>query len=539
MPLTSSYNSIGNISNNPNADIVFSDYQTSVANTDEIDSGWIDMGTADKYQVSLNADTPGCILQIQSSSDPSGTGATVTSSTTVNSVFHLFNVIVRQRYVRIRWRNQTGSDVNNMAVQVKLTYGSSDKLSVFPLSTQPTDFSQAALVQAVTRGQQPDGDYVATPADGTAFTTTSNLGIGAIYESSWVDTDGWNTVRLVISSDQVSASQGIEIEFTDDVQAGTPTVRFTKNYEFPEQAVDDGFKEISFPSTLDGFRLRYTNGDVATTSFFIDASLRVNSDSNIYNKGGALVNSDFGTEVALGKISNYSIGTKFGQNPDVDPGVSEDMWNGGSDYTGHPVSFTPETVDIFSADANDTSAGTGARTIRIFGLETETSEDYTFEDITMNGTTAVTSTKSWWRVNRAFVLTAGSNGRNEGTITVRSTTTTANVFVQMPTYGQTTIGAYTVPFNSTMIVKRIRVQMARANGSAGSGTVSLLCRENSPDAGWRAPRVFAATTNSPTDFTSVGGLIFPAGSDIKFRIEDVSDTNTIVEGAFEYYLIKN
>jgi hypothetical protein len=229
------------------------------------------------------------------------------------------------------------------------------------------------------------------------------------------------------------------------------------------------------------------------------------------------------------------IGTKFGRNPDIDAGP-EDIWNNGGDYTGLPTSFTPETVDVFSSSTNDTSAGTGARTIRIVGLKTSTSTDYETEDITMNGTTAVTSVSSWWRVNRAYVLTAGSTGNNVGIITVRSTTTTANVFVFLPaTFNQTTIAAYTVPDGKNILIKRIRVAITRASGAAGSATISLRVRE--PGGVFRAVRVFEVQTGSGVSYTALGGDLYPAGSDIKFRVEQVSDTNTIAEGAFEYLLI--
>lgn len=159
-------------------------------------------------------------------------------------------------------------------------------------------------------------------------------------------------------------------------------------------------------------------------------------------------------------------GFKFGRNPDIDSGP-EDVWENGDDYTGQPDSFTPETVDVFSSSADDAAAGTGARTIRIYGLKSSTSTEYETEDITLNGVTAVTSTNTWWRVN------------NAGTITVRSTTTTANVFSVMAAgYNQSQIAAYTVPAGHSILLKRFRIGITRANGSAGSCTATLRARES-------------------------------------------------------------
>jgi hypothetical protein len=75
-----------------------------------------------------------------------------------------------------------------------------------------------------------------------------------------------------------------------------------------------------------------------------------------------------------------------------------------------------EILQVASSDADDTAAGTGARTIQITGLLAGYIEDT--ETITLNGTTNVPTTKSFLRVNDVEVLTAGSSGKNEGNITV-------------------------------------------------------------------------------------------------------------------------
>lgn len=238
-------------------------------------------------------------------------------------------------------------------------------------------------------------------------------------------------------------------------------------------------------------------------------------------------------DLALGRYPNLTVGTKFGRNGDVDTGTApEDLWEGGGPYTGHPLGFTPETVNVRSASANDTAAGTGARTVKIIGLKTSTSTAYESEDITLNGTTNVTSVNSWWRINRAFVMTGDDN---DGVITIEPSVTAANVFAQMPAgFSQTQIGAFTVPAEMRMLVKRIRVAIVRASGAAGSATISFRVRE--PGGVYRAVRIFEVQTGGPVNYTEFAGTVFPAGSDVKFRVDQVSDNNTICEGAFEYIL---
>lgn len=131
---------------------LFSDYQASLADGAEIDSGWIDMSTVDKYQFEGSASVAGMTQRLESSSGPAGTGATLVTSSEVLGPFTLFNVIARQRYMRFRWQNNTGSAVSNASLAIKASYGSSDKLSVLALNVPPADFSQSILTQSVIFG---------------------------------------------------------------------------------------------------------------------------------------------------------------------------------------------------------------------------------------------------------------------------------------------------------------------------------------------------------------------------------------------------
>jgi hypothetical protein len=239
-------------------------------------------------------------------------------------------------------------------------------------------------------------------------------------------------------------------------------------------------------------------------------------------------------DIAAGRFVNLKAGTKFGINPDIDTTSDpEDVWEGGGDYTGHPVSFTPETIDVFSDTGFDSSADEGARTITIFGLTDTGATEYTSETLTLNGVVPVTSTNTWWRVNRCFVATAGSQGANAGVITVRSTTTTANVFASMLVgYNQTNIGAYTVPHKKSLILKNIRVSITPSGAGSGAAIVTLRYRQRGGV--YRAIRSFNLGANAPVDQYLYAGECLNAGSDIKFRVEEVTANDTEVEGSFEW-----
>ena len=252
--------------------------------------------------------------------------------------------------------------------------------------------------------------------------------------------------------------------------------------------------------------------------------------------GGRMPGSEFFFDVARGLVHGMTAGAKFGRISDVDIGTPEDVWEGQGDYTGHPESFTPELVQINSASANDTAAGTGARTVRIYGLKTSSSTEYESEDITLNGTSWVNSTNTWWRINRCIVLTAGSTGGNEGGLTCRGVTTNSAIFFVMQIgMNQTQVAAFTVPASKTLYIRYLRVSMERASGAAGSALVTVRARE--PGGVYRAVRAFDITHSNGVDKYAMGWISFPAGTDIKFRVDSVSDNNTAVEATMEYILV--
>lgn len=371
--------------------------------------------------------------------------------------------------------------------------------------------------------------------DSIGNTTTTPLAGGATFTGQW---ERVNSPDVMVSC-RTDGADGATL-FFDFSPDGT-----NLDSTFPPA----GFKVGSFNefhTAVKGnrfFRVRLVNNASAQTFLrlftyygrFRQGNLPISSD--IGEDADAIVVRSVNSELdlALGRFGGLTPGTKFGRNPDVDTGIPEDIWHGGGTYTGHPVSFTPETVNVRSDNANDAAAGTGARTVRIFGLKTSASTEYESEDITLNGTSNVASVESWWRINRAYVLTAGSGGENAGIITVESSVTTANVFAQMPVgFNQTQIAAYTVPAEMRMLVKRVRVSIVRNNGSAGSATISFRIRE--PGGVYRAIRPFEVQTGGPVNYTEFAGEVFPAGSDVKFRVDQVSDNNTICEAAFEYVL---
>jgi len=103
---------------------------------------------------------------------------------------------------------------------------------------------------------------------------------------------------------------------------------------------------------------------------------------------------------------------RSGVNPAV--GASEeDLWGVGGRQV---FPAAPVVASVVSTSAADTSAGTGARTVRLYGLDA--SYNILTADVTLNGVTPVLTIVPFLRVTRLQTLTAGTTGSNEGTVTI-------------------------------------------------------------------------------------------------------------------------
>lgn len=123
--------------------------------------------------------------------------------------------------------------------------------------------------------------------------------------------------------------------------------------------------------------------------------LSANPGNALIAEGEALVGfTTIANKNDVDAVHGHSIGT----------GILPDIWDIG-----------PTTASIVSSDASDSSAGIGARTVDIIGLNE--SFQSIGERITLNGLTPVISTLTYLRINRLIVRASGSTQHNQGDIT--------------------------------------------------------------------------------------------------------------------------
>jgi hypothetical protein len=172
----------------------------------------------------------------------------------------------------------------------------------------------------------------------------------------------------------------------------------------------------------------------------------------------------FELQVSRGQIQGHSIVTVSGYNSDVDSAAYEMITPIGN--LAYPAAALQMTVS--SSSANDASAGTGARTVLIIGLDAN--YNVISESVTLNGQTAVTMTASFFRVNSMLVTTAGTSLANEGIIYVGTGTVTSGVPATVYNlisigFNTATSSQYTIPAGYTGYLVTARIGLAQDAGT--------------------------------------------------------------------------
>lgn len=289
-------------------------------------------------------------------------------------------------------------------------------------------------------------------------------------------------------------------------------------------------------------RVRFVNGSTAQTYLRLQTQYGTFRQPNsglstpIQQDADATTVRAITEEVAIAGdlFTGYSIVNKFGTNGDIDTGsVPEDIWEGGGTYTGFPDS-TLETISVSSSSANDASAGTGARTVRVTGLDSN--YDVISETVTLNGTTPVATTQQFRRAHTATVQTAGSGGVNAGTLTFNHTTTTANVFLSMVAgRNQTNAAVYTVPAGHTAYMRYLHAAIR----SGGTAALDGFIWTRSFGGVFRSRRPYTIGSSYRLADYIYGGLVFTEKSEIVLRISSSSSNNISVNGGFDLILVKD
>lgn len=293
-------------------------------------------------------------------------------------------------------------------------------------------------------------DTLARPARViTESSTATPLNAAATFPGTSVDVSGFASVVVSCKTDQDGT---LYAEFSPDGTNWDSSLPF---------AVLAGQNEIHrLTVTRKYFRARFTNTSASNQTYLRLQCLagdqtNLNSPLNgiVQRDADAIVTRqiDFNSMVANGLYEGHTANIKDAFKTDIDSGsnLTDDLSNeliAGGAYTGFPISPVAAEIVVSGADTG---------TVYYSYMATNTDTDYTFGSKAVAGAGTYALGHNIWRCNFAYFVKNSDTLLNAGNITVRSVGA-ANVFCQIPTgCGQSFCGAFTVPYNSSVLIDRI------------------------------------------------------------------------------------
>jgi hypothetical protein len=284
------------------------------------------------------------------------------------------------------------------------------------------------------------------------------------------------------------------------------------------------------------FRVRFTNTSLSNQTYLrlqcllgSYQSLTSSLNSTIQQDADTLVVRplDFNLMVGEGNFQNNQITIKDGLNVDIDTGsVPEDIWSNGGIYTGFPA--TAQASEVVSDSVSDTGV------LSYFYLATEDDLDYTFAQVTLNGTTPVSLGHNIFRCNFAFYESGGTTP-NVGNITIRSNPTPSIVFVSVPPeYGQSYCSAYSVPKGSSVYIDRITASVRGSASGSVDGVFYYKTFQGSPRYRFPFEMSFGTLYFDDMDYN----VKIPEKVDIMPRIIFASANNLSVKASYRILKVK-
>jgi hypothetical protein len=234
--------------------------------------------------------------------------------------------------------------------------------------------------------------------------------------------------------------------------------------------------------------------------------------------------------------SELSAVNKFGRNPDVDNGVSTDIWDDATPIWVPPTAARVHAIT--SGDAADTAAGAGAQAVEVQGLDANWRMQT--ENVELAGAGSTNTVGSYIRIFRMNVIRVGANGVATANITATAAVDgTVTASITTPN-NQTLMAIYTVPLGCTAYVTGYYAAMNRATPASVSVDINLFVK---PD---------ADVSTSPWQLKHIKG-IFSGGdshiehkfdpwlavgekSDIKMQATDCTTNDTDISAGFDIVL---
>lgn len=206
-----------------------------------------------------------------------------------------------------------------------------------------------------------------------------------------------------------------------------------------------------------------------------------------------------------------------------------------------PTTYTEQTTNgqrsIASASANDTAAGTGARTVRIDYLDQNMSS-LKSEIVTLNGTSYVnTVATDICYIEHIEVLTAGSGGTNAGILTLKAATAGGGATIVTIPAGDTQwfSAHHYIPATKTLFVTGLSIgHTGTTVGSGGLYVLKKISLGGSVELQFSDfTRLYGQSSTVTRVFNSPQRVQGPAK--VTLYVAPETTSSTIYRGSFDYY----
>lgn len=243
-------------------------------------------------------------------------------------------------------------------------------------------------------------------------------------------------------------------------------------------------------------------------------------------------NRDFYLELSKGNVPNHSDYSAYGINLDIDSAtVPEDIWYNGGLFVA-PTTY--RVHNIVSSSVNDTAAGSGLRTLKVYGV---VSTGLASETVIMNGTTNVATANSYTDIYLIEGLTWGGDTGNAGNITATAVTD-ATVTAYMPIGKNSTQKAIRlIPPGYTGYLFDWQGTMQQATASSFA-EVYLMKKLGESWTPIRYHPLNNVSNNTEIDYFKTPYKL-DAGVWIKAQCANVTNNNTLVQVSMNLILVKS
>jgi hypothetical protein len=378
--------------------------------------------------------------------------------------------------------------------------------------------------------------------------------------------NGFAGLLITVFSDVASAEDGLEIQFSPDgIDWHTDDV-----YSIAAGA----FKTFTFQPVLEWVRVMYTNGPVATganqfhlhtayhsvavkpSSHRLADNVSGQDDATLQKSivaaerpDGAYANvlatdtnrlivqpTDALAEIPSGTITGQSSTNKFGRATNCVANVRTDVWDGSNLALNQATWVAPTGARIHtlvSTSLTDSGPGgvnpesTGAKTVRVFGLTSwDTREE--FEDVVLDGTVGVATTKAYVIVHRMTVVDFGASGPNVGRITATAAVDATVTAIIEPGQGQTQMAVYGWSSLDRALMTSFYASALKGTNKAVQGNVTLYVTElvrTQPNV-WTTKST-TGTTADPTrhPYKPYASRVGPAIAKIAINVDNLGDVS--------------